>query len=199
MSQNKLDRDDLHEVWAPDRATWRAWLQEHHDQQDGVWLFYWKKATGKPSIDWSDAVDEALCFGWIDSTRRAVDDRSFKQYFAPRKPKSNWSKINKEKVERLIAEGRMMPAGLAVIEQAKANGSWESLDGVEAMIAPDDLIAALDAVPAARAYFDTLSRMKRWEVLYWINGAKREITRADRIRQIVEAAAEGKRPPRFRQ
>jgi uncharacterized protein YdeI (YjbR/CyaY-like superfamily) len=199
MSQNKLDRDDLHEIWAPDRATWRAWLEKHHNQQTGVWLFYWKKATGKPSIDWSDAVDEALCFGWIDSTRRAVDDHSFKQYFAPRKPKSNWSKINKEKVERLIAEDRMTPAGLAVIEQARANGSWENLDAVEAMVVPDDLIAALDAIPAAREYFDSLSRMKRWEVLYWINSAKREATRADRIRQIVEAAAEGKRPARFRQ
>jgi uncharacterized protein YdeI (YjbR/CyaY-like superfamily) len=198
MSQ-KLDRDDLHEIRAPDRETWRAWLEEHHAEQSGVWLLYWRQASGRPSIDWSDAVDEAICFGWIDSTRRPLDDLSFKQYFAPRKPKSNWSRINKEKVERLIAEGRMTPAGLAAVERAKANGSWENLDSVEAMVVPDELGAALDAVPAARAYFDALSRAKRWEVLYWINGAKRAATRADRIRQIVEAAAEGKRPARFRQ
>jgi uncharacterized protein YdeI (YjbR/CyaY-like superfamily) len=198
MSQ-KLDRDDLHEIRAPDRETWRAWLEEHHAEQSGVWLLSWRKASGRPSIDWSDAVDEAICFGWIDSTRRPVDDLSFKQYFAPRKPKSNWSRINKEKVERLIAEGRMTPAGLAAVERAKANGSWGNLDSVEAMVVPGDLGAALDAVPAACAYFDALSRAKRWEVLYWINGAKRATTRADRIRQIVEAAAEGKRPARFRQ
>ena len=198
MSQSKLDRDDLHEIWATDRATWRAWLAEHHDREVGVWLFYWKKASGKASMDWSDAVDEALCFGWIDSTRKTVDEHSFKQYFAPRKPKSNWSKINKEKVERLIAEGRMAPAGLAAIALAKANGSWSNLDNVEAMVVPDDLIAAIDAMPGASDYFDSLSRMKLWEILYWINGAKRESTRADRIRQVAEAAAQGKRPDRFR-
>ena len=198
MSQRKMDRDDLHQIWAPDAATWRAWLEEHHNQEPGVWLFLWKKSSGKPSIDWSDAVDEALCFGWIDSTRRSVDEHSHKQYFAPRKPKGNWSKINKEKVERLIADGRMTPAGLAAIERAKANGSWSNLDDVEAMVVPDDLIAAIDAKPGAREYVDSLSRMKLWEILYWINGAKRETTRADRIRQIAEAAAQGKRPERFR-
>jgi uncharacterized protein YdeI (YjbR/CyaY-like superfamily) len=198
MSQ-KLDRDDIHEIRAPDRETWRAWLQQHHAEQPGVWLLYWRKSSGRPSIDWSDAVDEAICFGWIDSTRRPLDDLSFKQYFAPRKPKSTWSRINKAKVERLIAEGRMTTAGLTAVEQAKANGSWEHLDDVEAMRVPDDLDGALDAVPAARRYFDALSRMKRWEVLYWVNAARREDTRADRIRQVVDAAAERRRPPRFRQ
>jgi uncharacterized protein YdeI (YjbR/CyaY-like superfamily) len=194
-----MDRDDLQEVWATDRATWRAWLEEHHDREPGVWLFYWKKASGKATMDWSDAVDEAICFGWIDSTRMTVDEHSFKQYFAPRKPRSNWSKINKAKVERLIAEGRMTPAGMAAVELAKANGSWSNLDDVEAMVVPDDLIAALDAVPAARACFDSLSAIRRKELLYWLSGAKRPTTRADRIRQIAEAAAQGKRPERFRQ
>ena len=199
MSQRKMDRDDLHEVWATDRETWRAWLEEHHDREPGVWLFYWKKGSGKPSMAWTDAVDEALCFGWIDSTRRTVDDQSFKQYFAPRKPKSNWSRINKDKVAKLTAEGRMAPAGLAAVEAAKRNGSWSQLDDVEAMVVPDDLIAAIDVQPDAREFFDSLSRMKLWEILYWIAGAKREATRADRIRQVAEAAAQGKRPDRFRQ
>jgi uncharacterized protein YdeI (YjbR/CyaY-like superfamily) len=158
----------------------------------------WRKDAGRAGVTWQEIVDEALCFGWIDSTRKSVDEHSFKQYFAPRKPKSNWSKINKEKVERLIAEGRMTPAGLDAIERAKANGSWSNLDDVEAMVVPDDLIAAISATPGARDYFDSLTRMKLWEILYWINGAKRETTRADRIRQIAEAAAQGKRPDRFR-
>ena len=199
MANNRLDSEALHQIWAPDQATWRKWLEEHHASEPGVWLYQWKKSSGNPSITWSEAVDEALCFGWIDSTRRAVDEQSFKQYFAPRKARSNWSQINKEKVERLIAEGKMTPAGLTAIERAKTNGSWTNLDEVERDVVPDDLNLALDELPAARAYFDELSRMKRWEILYWINGAKRDATRADRIRQIVEAAAQGQRPPRFRQ
>jgi uncharacterized protein YdeI (YjbR/CyaY-like superfamily) len=188
----------LHEVWAPDSETWRAWLEQHHDCESGVWLFYHRKGSGRPSIDWSRAVDEALCFGWIDSTVRPIDDLTYKQYFAPRKAKSNWSKVNKQKVERLIAEGRMMPAGFAVIERAKENGSWSNLDDVEAMVMPEDLTVALDALPGARAYVDGLSKTRRWALLYWINGARRESTRADRIRQVAEAAALGKRPSRFR-
>jgi uncharacterized protein YdeI (YjbR/CyaY-like superfamily) len=156
-----------------------------------------KKASGQPSINWDAAVDEALCFGWIDSVMRPIDELTYRQYFSPRKPNGNWSKINKAKVERLIAEGRMMPAGLAAVERAKANGSWEALDRVEAMEMPTDLLAALDAHPGARDYVESLSKTRRWELLYWVNGAKHDTTRADRIRQIAEAAAEGKRPPRF--
>ena len=193
----KLDRDDLHQVWAPDVATWRTWLEEHHATEPGVWLMSWKKAAGKPSITWSEAVDEAICFGWIDSTRQSIDDLSFRQYFAPRKPRSNWSKINKDKVERLIAEGRMTPAGMAVIAEAKRNGSWNTLDAVEAMEMPDDLAVALDARPGARDYVDSLSKTRRWALLYWINGAKRPETRADRVRQVADAAAQSKRPERF--
>ncbi len=199
MPTAKPKERDLQEIWATDRATWRVWLEVNHATEPGVWLLYWKKGSGKQSLDWSEAVDEALCFGWIDSTRRTVNEQSFKQYFAPRKPRSTWSQINKAKIERLMEDGRMAPAGLAAVERAKANGSWSSLDDVEANIVPADLLAALDQVPAARGYFDALSRMKRWEVLHWINAAKRESTRADRIRQIVEAAASGKRPDRFRQ
>jgi len=197
MTSSRLDRDDLAEVWAPDRESWRAWLDEHHASVTGVWLHYHKKASCQPSINWSTAVDEALCFGWIDSVVRPIDDLTYKQYFSPRKPKGNWSKVNKEKIERLTAEGRMMPAGLAAIERAKANGSWESLDKVESMEMPADLAAALNAYPGARGYVESLSKTNRWVMLYWVNAAKREATRAERIRQIAEAAAAGKRPPRF--
>ncbi len=193
----KIDREALDHVEAPDSSVWRAWLEEHHLTQPAVWLILYTKASGVESIDWDKAVDEALCFGWIDSVVQRLDDTRRRQYFGPRKPKGNWSKVNKSKVERLIAEGKMMPAGLAAIERAKANGSWEQLDSVEAMIEPDELRDALDSIPVARAYFDGLSKSGRWQLLYWINSAKRAETISDRIRQVVEAAAEQRRPARF--
>ncbi len=195
----KIDREALQKVYARNRDEWRAWLAEHHDKEPAVWLYLYTKSSGEESIDWDAAVDEALCFGWIDSVVNRIDDRLRRQYFSPRKPKGNWSKINKGKIERLTVEGRMMPAGIAAVERAKANGSWETLDKVEAMEMPDDLVAALAVHPKARPYFDGLSKTRRWEMLYWLNSAKRETTRADRIRQIAEAAAEERRPERFRQ
>jgi uncharacterized protein YdeI (YjbR/CyaY-like superfamily) len=195
----KIDRESLQKVYARNREEWRSWLAENHDKEPAVWLYLYNKSSGEESIDWDAAVDEALCFGWIDSVVNRIDDRVRRQYFSPRKPKGNWSKINKAKIERLTAEGRMAPAGIAAVERAKANGSWETLDKVEAMEMPDDLAAVLAAHPKARPYFDSLSKTRRWEMLYWLNGAKRETTRAERIRQIAEAAAEERRPDRFRQ
>jgi uncharacterized protein YdeI (YjbR/CyaY-like superfamily) len=199
VSTRKIDRDDIQMIWAETPAEWRAWLEKHHATEPGVWLHYWKKATGKPSVDWPLAVEEALCFGWIDSIRRGIDEHSFKQYFAPRKPKGTWSRINKETVERLVAEGRMQPAGLAAVEIAKANGSWETLDSVEAMEFPEDLRKALRAQPGAMAFVDSLAKFAQWQLLYWINAAKRPETRQSRIDEIVRCAAEGRRPDRFTQ
>ena len=198
MGTRKVDQDHLQDIWAEDGESWRAWLLEHHASETGVWLHMHKKGSGKPSIAWSEAVDEALCFGWIDSISRSIDDQTYKQYFCPRKPKGNWSRINKAKVEALIAAGKMMPAGQSAIDLAKANGSWTNLDAVEAMDVPDDLIAALAIYPGAQDYFDSLSKSGRWQMLYWINGAKRDTTRAQRIADVATHAAEGKRPPRFR-
>src|SRR5687768_4953108 len=116
--------DGLPHVYAPDRAMWRSWLEMHGETSAAVWLVYYKKDAGQPSITWSEAVEEALCFGWIDSKAKAVDDRRYRQYFSPRKPKSPWSGINKASVGRLIAGGLMREPGLRAIERAKSNGSW---------------------------------------------------------------------------
>ena len=199
MSSKKIDRDDIQMIWAETPEQWRAWLEEHHATEPGVWLHYYKKATGRPSVDWPLAVEEALCFGWIDSIRRGIDEVSFKQYFAPRKPKGTWSKLNKTTVDRLIAEGRMHPAGQAAVDIAKANGAWETLDTVEAMEFPEELREALLARPGAMEYVDSLAKSLRWQLLYWVNAAKRPATRQSRIEEIVNCAAEGRRPDRFTQ
>lgn len=192
----RMDRESLQKVWAPNADVWRAWLDEHHATEPGVWLYMHKKGSGEPSIDWDVAVTEALCYGWIDSVSQRVDDRVRRQYFSPRRPKGTWSRTNKEKVERLIAEGRMMPAGQAAIDRAKANGSWAHLDAVEALIVPEDLQAWFDANPEGHAFFQALSKSRRWAMLYRINSAKRPDTREKRIREITNALAEGLLPDR---
>ena len=167
------------------REEWRQWLQEHHETSQSVWFVYYKKAAGKPSIPWSDAVDEALCFGWVDSIRKPLDAERFIQFFGKRKPKSTWSKINKEKVKRLIAEGKMMPAGYASIEVAKKNGSWTILDEVEELIIPDDLEAAFAERPGSKDHFMSLSKSARKVLLSGLVFAKRPETRQKRIDEIV--------------
>jgi uncharacterized protein YdeI (YjbR/CyaY-like superfamily) len=132
------------------REAWRHWLAVHHGDSPGVWLVSWKKHTGRPAIGYAPSVEEALCFGWVDSQGRAIDaDRSALQ-FTPRNPRSRWSRPNKQRVERLLAAGLMMPAGLAVIEQAKANGGWTALDDVEDLVVPPDLAAAFAQHPPGR-------------------------------------------------
>lgn len=171
------------------RREWRAWLKKHHKTARGVWLVYAKKHTGLPSLLWQHGVEEALCFGWIDSLRRPVDDTYFKQLYTPRKPRSNWSAINKATAERLIAEGLMTAAGLAAIEVAKANGSWNVIDHVESFVVPEDFKKALAKNKAARAGFDGLSPFVRKQFLYRLNSAKRPETRAKRIAELIDAAA----------
>lgn len=165
---------------------WRAWLQENHDKEQSVWVIYYKVKSGKATMSWSDAVDEALCFGWIDSTRRSVDEERFMQFFCRRKPKSVWSKINKEKVERLTSEGLMTPAGQASIDKAKANGSWNILDEVETLTIPEDLQQAFKAERGSEEYFSGLSKSVKKVFLYRLMAAKRPETRAKRIEEILE-------------
>jgi uncharacterized protein YdeI (YjbR/CyaY-like superfamily) len=160
----------------------------------GAWLVYAKKHSGIPSLTWQEAVEEALCFGWIDSVRRPVDDTYFKQLFTPRKPKSTWSAINKASVERLIAAGQMEKAGLAAIETAKANGRWTALDHVESHTLPADFEAALKKHKAARTAYDALSPFVRKQFLYRMNSAKRPETRARRLTELI-AALEDRRNP----
>lgn len=183
-------------VHAETRAEWRAWLEANHASESGAWLVSWRRGHG-PRVEYEEAVEEALCFGWIDSQGSNIDERRSKQYYAPRKPGSGWAATNKARVERLIAEGLMRPAGLEAIERAKANGSWTLLDSVEAGEIPDDLAAALAAAPPARANFDAFGKSAKRAMLEWTAQAKRPETRAARIRQIAERAAVNERayPP----
>ncbi len=185
--------EDAPYVHADDRATWRAWLGANHATARGAWLVTWRPRSGRIGLDYEAAVEEALCFGWVDSTGGRFDDDRGKLYFAPRKPRSVWAASNKARVERLIGEGRMAPAGLAAIERAKANGWWEILDGAERLEVPQDLAAALGARPPAAANFAAFPPSARKMLLGWVATAQRPATRAARITQIAEAAARNER------
>jgi uncharacterized protein YdeI (YjbR/CyaY-like superfamily) len=186
--------DDAPLVHADDRATWRAWLEANHATAAGAWLVTWKPSSGHfVDLDYEAAVLEALCFGWVDSTGGRVDDERGRLYFAPRKVRSAWAATNKARVERLIADGRMAPAGLAAIERAKANGSWEILDSVERLEIPSDLAVALDAHPPAATNFDAFPPSVRKQILTRVVHAVRPETRAARIAEIAKAAANNER------
>jgi uncharacterized protein YdeI (YjbR/CyaY-like superfamily) len=185
--------DDAEVVHADDRETWRAWLAAHHATARGVWLVTWRPRSGRVSLPYDAAVEEALCFGWVDSTTARFDDDRGKQYFSPRKARSFWAASNKARVARLIADGRMTPAGLAVIEQAKANGMWAISDSVERLEIPADLAAVLDAHHGAAANFAAFPPTARKQMLWWVMEAQRSSTRAARIAAVAEAAAENRR------
>lgn len=178
----------------PDRAAWRAWLEVNHTRNAGVWLVSFKKATGKPRVPYEDAVEEALCFGWIDSLVRTLDAERAMQLFSPRKPRSPWSRPNKLRVERLVASGLMREAGLAKIEQARRDGSWEVYAVAESLEEPADLLAAFAAGPlGARSNWDAFSPSSRRAILWWVHSARRPETRAQRIARVVSEAARNRR------
>jgi uncharacterized protein YdeI (YjbR/CyaY-like superfamily) len=179
-------------------ADWRAWLEANHTRAEGVWLITYKKAAAKPTISYEESVEEALCFGWVDSKGNKLDDERTMLYFAPRKSGSGWSRPNKERVARLIAAGRMAPAGLAKIEAAQADGSWTLLDAVENLEVPDDLAAEFEKYPAARANFDVFPRSAKRALLEWIVQAKRPDTRAKRIAETARLAQENVRANEWR-
>jgi uncharacterized protein YdeI (YjbR/CyaY-like superfamily) len=185
---------DAPQVFAEDRRTWRAWLEANHAASAGAWLVTWRSRSGKPGLPYEDAVEEALCFGWVDGTAGTVDEERGKLYFAPRKPNSGWAATNKARVERLIADGRMAPAGFAAIERAKANGSWELLDSVERLEIPPDLAAELESRPPAAVNFGAFPPSVRKQALTSLVMAKRPETRAERVRRIADAAARNERP-----
>lgn len=187
------------ETFCPEsREEWRQWLKENHNSSQSVWLVQFKQKSDKPSITWSESVDEALCFGWIDSTRKTIDEESFVQFFCKRKPTSNWSKINKAKVQRLTEEGLMAEAGLKSVEIAKQNGSWSILDEVEELIVPKDLKEAFQLQPGSEQFFNILSKSVKKMILQWIVLAKRAETRQKRIIEIAELAAQKLKPKQFR-
>jgi uncharacterized protein YdeI (YjbR/CyaY-like superfamily) len=174
-------------------AEWRAWLSRHHADTDGAWLAGWKRSSGKPTLDYGQMVEEALCFGWIDGLVNTLDDGRQAQLLTPRRPGSGWARSNKERVERLIAEGRMTEAGMRVIEAAKADGSWSMQDAAEALIEPDDLRTALDANHEARRHWDAFPKSPRRALIWWVMSAKRSQTRLRRVTAIVAEAAQGRR------
>ena len=187
----------IEQFYPEDRSAWRKWLLENHDKKQAVWLVFCKKSSGLPTISWSDAVDEALCFGWIDSRKKTLDENRYIQYFCPRKPGSCWSRINKQKIAHRTDSGLMMPAGHEAVGIAQRDGSWTLMDEVEDLIIPEDLEAAFNAKPGARAYFVSLSRSDRRGMLAWLVFAKRAVTREKRITEITTYAAKRQKPPRF--
>lgn len=171
-------------------AEWRDWLHQNHDQSTGVDLVFYRVNSGRDSMRWEDAVQVAICYGWIDSTVRKIDDEARKQRFSPRKDKSVWSKLNKTYIEQLTEANLMHESGLRRIEVAKQNGSWESLDGVESGTMPEDLEKAFRKNPKAFENYNNFSPSYRKSYLYWLNQAKREETRKARITEIIRLCKE---------
>src|SRR5579859_6143022 len=198
-AKTRTRMDEFERFYPASRPEWRMWLAENHDKAPGVWVIRYKISANQPTISYEDVVEEALCFGWIDSLARKLDAESHIQMVTPRKPKSVWSKINKERVERLITQGLMAPAGLTKIELAKANGSWLSLDAVEAMTVPADLADALAANLDAKRYWDAFPPSSQKIILQWIAAAKRPETRARRIEEAVRLATQNIRANHYRQ
>lgn len=189
---------EAEEICPRSRQEWRDWLELNHKEKDVVWLIFYKKNTLNFNLSWSESVDEALCFGWIDSTKKTIDNERFKQYFCKRKPKSNWSKVNKDKVKNLIDQRLMKEAGYKSIEIAKENGSWTILDTVERLEIPEDLEIGLKRRKGAMQYFESLNKSSKKGLIYWVVSAKRSDTRIKRISEIVENASLQMKPKQFR-
>jgi uncharacterized protein YdeI (YjbR/CyaY-like superfamily) len=183
--------DDKPRFHPASRAEWRAWLAANHRTSAGVWLVTWKRRAGRPTVSYDEAVEEALCFGWIDGVLGRVDDDRSMQWFAPRRPRSTWALTNKERVARLEAAGLMAEAGRETVEVARANGSWESMDAIDSLVVPDDLAAALAERPGAREHFDASSASVRRSALAWVYQAKRPETRAAHVAQVAAIAGRG--------
>jgi uncharacterized protein YdeI (YjbR/CyaY-like superfamily) len=173
-----------------DRAAWRRWLATNHADSSGILLVLKKKSATGRGLLYEEALEEALCYGWIDSKTQRADEDHVVQLFTPRRPQSVWSRLNKERVARLASEGKMAAPGLAAIERAKGNGSWTALDSVEALEVPDDLAAALAGNKKAARHFEAFSPSAKKGYLRWVQSAKRSETRAKRIRETVRLAAQ---------
>ena len=187
------------ELTVESREQWRAWLSEHHATSRGVWVTTYKKDSGKQHVSVDDLVDEALAHGWVDSRPRTLDSQRSQRLVTPRRPTSNWSRVNKQRVERLLAAGRMTPAGLAAVEAAKRSGTWTALDAVEDLHEPGDLRDALDITPGARRHWDAFPRSTKRAILEWIANAKTPATRTKRVIETATKAAENLRANQWRQ
>jgi len=178
---------------AESRAQWRAWLEAHHDSARGVWLCSWRASTGRPICSYPEAVEEAICFGWIDSTVNLLDDDRTLQLMTPRKAKSSWTRLNRQRATDMEASGLMNDAGRRAVETARQNGWWTIYDPVEDLVEPADLAAGLDASPAARLHWDAFPPSARKSMLWWVISASKDDTRRRRVATIVEKAAAGER------
>ena len=174
------------------KAGWRSWLERNRGESSGAWLVSWKKTSGKPFVPYREAVDEALCFGWVDSRPNRLDEQRAMRLFTPRNPASPWSRLNKEKVARPTAQRLMAPAGMRPVQAAKANGAWSIYDDVEELVVPPDLAAALAANEAAKTFFRGFPASSSKNILWWIKSARRSGTRAARVARTVELAAENR-------
>lgn len=192
-----MQDQDPETIYPKSQKEWRQWLKKNHSSKQSVWLIYYNLKSGKPTISWSEAVDEALCFGWIDSKKKPIDGEKHMQFFSKRKAVSTWSKINKGKIEGLIAAKRMSSAGLKVIETAKQNGSWAMLDDVEELKIPADLAKEFKSRPGSKQFFMGLSKSVKKGMLQWIVLAKQEETRKRRIQEIAEQASKKLKPKQF--
>lgn len=198
--QHEAQREDGFPVfYADSNDSWRNYLEVHHASTKNVWLILYKKNSGIPSLTYSEAVDEALCFGWVDSKPNKRDEKSYYQFFAKRNPKSNWSRVNKEKIARLAAAGKLAPAGEAMVKLAQDNGTWDALNDVEDLVIPKDMLELFQQYPPiARENWDNFPRSVKRGVLEWIFNAKRPATRTKRITETVENASRGERVNQWR-
>lgn len=186
-------KSDRQVISVPDRAAWRAWLEHNHATSPGVWLVLQKKNSDRPGVSYEEAVQEAVAYGWIDSTLHRRDEHSVEQLYTPRRPGGTWSASNKERVAQLLAEDRMHAAGLAAVERAKADGSWDALTDVENLVIPTDLMVALEDDPDALRHWTDFNESSRKMIVWWVVSAKRADTRQRRIRHVVEMASRGLR------
>jgi len=193
-----MSENNIKTFYPTNREEWRLWLKTNHSSLKSVWVIFYKKNSKSSTISWSEAVDEALCFGWIDSVKKSIDSEKYIQLFSQRKPQSTWSKINKNKIKQLIENGLMTQAGFKSIEVAKQNGCWTILDKVEDLIIPNDLEEAFKKQEGSKDYFNKLSNSTKKAMLQWLVLAKRAETRKKRIAEISELAGKSQKPNQFR-
>lgn len=188
-----MSQADAPRVHLETTQQWREWLSDHHQSDTGVWLVRWRTPTGRPAPPYEEQITEALRVGWVDSTAKRLDDERTMLYFARRRPGSPWARTNKERIARLEWSKRLLPAGQATVDRARADGSWTLLDAVEDLVVPDDLAAALDRHEGARAHWDRFTPSARKQILWWIVQAKRPTTRAARVEESARRASLGER------
>jgi uncharacterized protein YdeI (YjbR/CyaY-like superfamily) len=198
IESEKIKPLTVNSFYAKDRQALREWFEENHATSNGIWLVYDKNSSGKRMLTYDDIVEEAISFGWIDSVTRTLNDRQAMQYLSPRRPKSPWSKLNKDRVEKLIKENLMTESGMHIIERSKKDGSWNIYDAIENLEVPEDLKTELSNNRVAQKNFENFSNSNKKQILWYIASAKRPETRARRIKQIIEEAEKNNNPLEYR-